>query len=60
MPRTVEVPDGCRVVFVSNQFIERMATTEDGWSEPARVQVKVPPADGLVVEPQFRYVTETS
>lgn len=60
MPRTIEVPDGCKVVFVTDQLIERMRAEADseGWSRAQRVQVSIPPADGVVVDPCFRYAPE--
>jgi len=54
----VRVPPGTKVVFVADQLIERLRDERgaDGWSPASTVQVSIPPADGLVVEPQFRYV----
>ena len=61
MSRTVEVPEGCKVVLVSDQLIERMRSEADdeGWSPARTVQVHVPAADGLVIDPQFRYAAPT-
>lgn len=58
--RTIEVPEGNKVVLVSDQLIERMRAEADaeGWSPARTIQVSIPPADDLVIDPCIRYATE--
>jgi hypothetical protein len=62
MPRTIEVPDGCKVVIVTDQLIERVRAEADadGWSPARTIQVSIPPQNGLMVDPCFRYVAEVA